>query len=248
LNITRIGLYTDIDRPLVEAELATCRERLARRGKREPLAYIHGSVEFADCTLTVNPNVLIPRQETELLVEKIAKQIAAEGIEDAILWDMCCGSGCIGIALKKRCPKLNVVMSDVSAEAVKVAQGNVQANQVDVQVLQGDLFAPFTGQRCHYFVCNPPYVSAVEYAKLEPEVHDFEPKLALVAERDGYAVYERLAQELPTFLLPGGKAWFEIGQGMGSKLLELFSAKGWKQRRVENDWAGHERFFFLENE
>lgn len=249
LNITRIGLYSDLDRPMVEAELAICRARLARRARREPLAYIHGEVEFADCRIKVNPGVLIPRQETEILVDRIVQSIAKDqDLCNASFWDVCCGSGCIGIALKKHCSQLSVELSDLSEKAVETTRLNAQFNEVEVAVHQGDLLAPFSGRQCRYFVCNPPYVSEKEFIQLEPEVRDFEPKSALVADQNGYAFYERLAKELPHHLVPGGKAWFEIGQGMGAKLLELFPAHVWKERRVEMDWAGHERFFFLENE
>lgn len=248
LDLKRIALYMDLDRPLTADELGQCRERLLRRAKGEPLAYIHGAVDFADCTLTVTPAVLIPRQETEILVEKIASTLKELDLQDKILWDICCGSGCIGIALKKRFPELTVELSDLSADAVAIAKANALKNNVDVTIHQGDLLVPFAGRKCHFFVCNPPYIAAEEYATLSREVRDHEPRLALVAADEGLAYYQRLAHELPPVLHTGGKVWFEIGYQMGERLSQIFACAFWKKCFVEKDWAGHDRFFFLENE
>ncbi len=248
LSLKRIQLYMNYDRPLTEAELTVCRERLGRRGKGEPSAYIHGEVEFFGCTIAVSPAVLIPRQETELLVDKIVTALKGENLEGTLLWDLCCGSGCIGIALKKAFPALTVELSDIRPEAVAIAKANAMKNGVDVTVHQGDLFAPFAGRRCRYFVCNPPYVSEEDYQQLAREVRDHEPHQALVAGDGGFAIYARLATELPLYLEKGGKAWMEIGTGMGNHLLGMFSPTEWKRSVVERDYAGHDRFFFLENE
>jgi len=234
LNTTRIGLYTDLDRPLQESELALCRRRLARRGQGEPNAYIHGSVDFYECSIEVNPHVLIPRQETALLVDHIAQALNQQGsVEGKILWDVCCGSGCIGIALKKRYPELQVIATDISSEAVSITQRNAQRNEVEITVLEGDLLQPLEGQRCHYFVCNPPYVSEADYAALSPEVRNHEPRLAL---------------ELQDYLHPQARAYFELGTQQGNAIQNLFFQDAWKSSRILEDWAGHQRFFFLENE
>ncbi len=246
LTLTRISLYMDHDRPLSESELKLCREYLQRRGKGEPLAYIHGKVDFCGCSIEVTPAVLIPRVETELLVEKIASTLKTRDLEGQVLWDVCCGSGYIGIALKKRFPALTVHLSDLSPAAVALAKKNALRNEVEVTIHEGDLLAPFMGQRCNYFVCNPPYVAEKEYEQLSREVRDHEPRMALVADDEGYAIYQRLSIEAPPHLHPAAKVWFEIGSGMGPRLLELF--RQWKISQVEKDWAGHDRFFFLENE
>lgn len=249
LATTRIGLYTDLDRPLQESELTLCRSRLARRSQGEPNAYIHGSVEFYDCVLEVNPNVLIPRQETALLVDHIAQVITqSEEPKGQVLWDVCCGSGCIGISLKKRFPQLEVIASDLSPEAVAITKRNAVRNQVEIAVLEGDLLQPFHDQRCHFFVCNPPYISEEEYASLSPEVRDHEPRLALVGGSDGLEFYRRLASTLKEHLHPQARAYFELGTQQGSAIQRLFNEEAWKSSRIVEDWAGHQRFFFLENE
>lgn len=245
LGIKRMQLYLDFERPLTDSELKECRERLIRRGRGEPLQYIHGKVEFSGCTIAINPSVLIPRQETEILVDIIAKDLSQLPLEGKVLLDLCCGSGYIGIALKKRFPSLDVYLSDISAEALQVTKENAKNNEVQVNILQGDLLEPFH-KKAHYVVCNPPYISENEYAALDPEVRNFEPRTALVAGKTGLEFYQRLAKDLPNALHPGGKAWFEIGAGQGEQIKSLFSDPIWKTSAFAKDWAGHDRFFFLQ--
>ncbi len=247
LKLPRIDLYMHFDRPVTEVELEQCRNYLVRRGKGEPYAYIQGTAEFYSCQFSLNSAVLIPRQETEILVDKIANTLKQENRQGKILWDLCCGSGCIGISLKKCHPELELVMSDICPEALLVAKKNMEANAVAGSVLQGNLFEAYAG-KCDYFVCNPPYISEKEYESLELEVKGYEPKKALVAEQDGLAFYHKIAVELKARLTPGGKAWMEIGYQQGRQVLEIFKEAGWRHCRLEKDWAGHDRFFSLENE
>lgn len=248
LGISRLQLYTEFDRPLVEAELDRCRKSLARRGKGEPWAYIRGDLEFHGCIIKVNPDVLIPRQETEILVDLIFKALAGEDLQGKTLWDICSGSGCIGIAIKKRFPALDVVLADNSEKALDVARENALLNEASVEFVQGDLLQPFHGRKAHFVVSNPPYVSEPEYAGLDISVKNFEPKSALVAGKSGLEFYERFAKELERHLHPGAKAWFEIGHIQGGPVKALFDSPPWKHCRVEKDWAGHDRFLLLEKQ
>ena len=248
LGMQRLKLYLEFDRPVSEPELELCRLRLARRAKGEPLQYIKGDMEFYGCSLFLNKDVLIPRQETEILVDMIANQLEKEELQGKCLWDICCGSGCIGIALKKKFPQLKVVLSDISKEALQVARKNAETNQVEVEFLQGDLLKPFAGCKTNYLVCNPPYIAEHEFPGLEVEVRSFEPREALVSGPTGLEIYARLAVELKEFLTSQAKAWFEIGSTQGPDIYEMFHKAGWGICRVEKDWAGHDRFFFLENE
>ena len=248
LKVGRMGLYMQFDRPLTDSELDLCRGWLKRRGEGEPLQYISGQVEFFDCQIKVTPAVLIPRQETEILVDKIVKKLAACSLADKELWDVCCGSGCIGIALKKRFPELRVVLSDLSPAALEIAKENARQNQVEVEFLQGDLLAPFSGRHVDFVVSNPPYVTDKEFLSLETEVRVHEPRLALVSGESGVEFYQRLANDLPAFLKSQGKAWFEIGDGQGKAVQQIFLAVGFQGCAVECDWSGRERFFSLENE
>lgn len=248
LGLGRMGLYLEYSRPLTEEELDKCRTWLKRRGQGEPLQYIAGALDFFHCRIQVTPDVLIPRQETEILVDKIAQELAKEPLEGKVLWDICCGSGCIGIALKKRFPSLRVVLSDICEKALKVARENAVHNGVDVEYKQGDLLAPFHNQKAHFIVCNPPYISEKDYGILEREVRDYEPKRALVSGDSGLEYYEKLSQGLPRNLEPQGKVWLEIGDGQGEQIKSLFHTPCWRNCVYERDWSGRERFFSLEIE
>lgn len=239
LQLPRIELYMQFDRPLIEAELVQLREAVKRRAEGEPSQYIAGSVEFLDCRLKVNRNVLIPRPETEILVDRILKELPATPVE---IWDVCTGSGCIGIALKKKRPDCKVVLSDISPEALAVAQDNAAYNLVDVEFLQGDLLAPFQGCKADIVVCNPPYVTEQEYASLDKEVRDWEPRKALVG---GLLFYQRLSHELPHYLNSGGKVYLEIGAKMGEQVKNLFNSPAWKSPQIAQDWSSHDRYLII---
>ncbi len=242
LGLKRLDLYMQFDRPMLESELAAYRASLKRKIKGEPLEYILEKISFFHCQIEVSPAVLIPRQETEILLSKASQGVAPE-MKTA--WDLCCGSGCLGIGLKKAHPDLEVTLSDLSESALALAKKNAVLNQVEVNFLHGDLLAPFAGKKADLILCNPPYVTEEEYAALDPEVKHYEPKMALVG---GLTFYERLSQELPNYLNPHAKLFLEIGASQGSAVLSLFSAAYWKVKRVEKDWADHDRFFFLEFE
>jgi release factor glutamine methyltransferase len=248
LDLSRADLYTSLQRPLSEGEWLKAQEWMTRRLQGEPLAYIAGKVRFYDCLIEVNQAVLIPRLETEILVDKILSSLNTEQMEGRLLLDLCCGSGCIGIALKKKFPSLIVYLSDCSEEALRVAARNAIVNQVNVNFLKGDLLEPFHEKKADFIVCNPPYISTSEYEKLDKDVKNYEPRLALEAGKTGLEFYERLARKLPKNLSPGGKVWFEIGYAQGPAIEKLFQGNPWKACKVENDWAGHNRFFFLEIE
>lgn len=248
LEMKRLELYLQFDRPLNDNELARCREGIKRRSQGEPSQQIKGSVEFFECTIHITRDVLIPRQETEILVAKVIEDLKAGAVKNKILWDVCCGSGCIGIAIKKKFPELQVYLSDLSREALGVARKNAEFNGVEVSLLEGDLLEPFFEKKADFIVCNPPYISSGEYDGLDSEVRNYEPKMALVAENEGLDFYQRLEKDLPNFLNPSGKAWFEIGYNQGNALVELFKPPKWKYSTFENDWSGNNRFFFLEIE
>ena len=245
LGMKRLDLYLQFERPLNENELPILRTAIARRAKHEPTAYIAGRVTFAGIQIKVNQSVLIPRPETEIMVETIAQTLQGLPLEDKILWDMCCGSGCIGLSIKARFPQLPVFLSDMSPTALKAAQRNAKDNAIeDVQFKEGDLFAPFVNEKCDFFVCNPPYVTEEEFTQLSPEVRDWEPKTALVSGPTGLEYYARIAAQLRTHLKPGGLAWLEMGTGQGLSVHALFEAQGW-QCQIKPDWSGHDRFCLL---
>jgi release factor glutamine methyltransferase len=248
LHLKRLDLYMQFDRPVQELELEKMRALLKQAAKGEPIEYLTGEVAFYHCMFSVTKEVLIPRPETEILVDQACRTLKKESSQEKTVWDICTGSGCIGIAVKKACPDITMCLSDISKEALEVASMNAKRNEVQVELLQGDLLAPFSGRKADVVFCNPPYISSKEYLTLDPSVKDFEPQIALVGGEDGLLFYKRLSEELPAYLNPNAKIFFEISTGQGKAVLSLFSGKGWKNRRVEKDWAGHERFFFLEFE
>ncbi|MGE0199143.1 MAG: peptide chain release factor N(5)-glutamine methyltransferase [Simkaniaceae bacterium] len=240
LKKKRMELYFDYDAPLEEGEVVKYRDWIRRKGEKEPLEYITGVIEFFDCYLSVHPGILIPRQETEILATLALKEIPQEA---KTLWDLCTGSGCLGLSMKKKRPDLEVTLSDLSETALVCARKNAERNGLEVSVLQGDLLKPFAGKKADVVFCNPPYVTEEEYQGLEDSVRLYEPKEALVG---GVCFYERLAHELPSYLNPHAKVFLEMGATQGEALKEIFDQKHWKQKRCEKDWAGYDRFFFLE--
>lgn len=238
LGLKRIDLYSDFERPLSSEEVDELRNRLSRRAKGEPNPYIHGQVKFLGYPFYVDRSVLIPRQETELLADRVA-QDAKPGEH---LWDLCCGSGCIGISLKKRIPDLKVTLSDLSQEALALAHRNAVLNEVEVEFVMGDFVEPLRGKEVDILVCNPPYISELEYALLDPEVRCFEPRMALLAGITGLEFYQRLAPSLEGFMKPGGRVWLEIGADQGADVRAIFGNRG----KIIQDWSSKDRFFFLE--
>lgn len=246
LDIRKSDIFYRQDEILSDAQLVKCRDYTERRATGEPLAYIHGEVEFYDCTLHVTPAVLIPRPETEILADLIVHEL--QDRKPGVLWDICCGSGCLGIALKKKNPEWKVILADLSPDAVAVATENAMKNAVGVDLRIGDLLLPFTGEKADVVVCNPPYIPQGEYEALDAGVRDFEPELALLAGESGLEVYERLAEELPALLSRQAKIYLEIGYNQGKALMKIFSSSHWKRRELRKDYAGWDRFFLLDFE
>ena len=217
LSLKRLDLYLDLDRPLSEAEVARCREFVRRRGQGEPVAYILGEKDFWQLRLLVTPDVLIPRPETELLVEEALKLIPDDAT--GVVVDVCTGSGCVGLALLSEREGIAVVGTDVSARALAVAQQNAEraglADRFSVQ--QGDLLAPVAERRDVLLVVgNPPYVKRGA-AELEPQVAAHEPALALYGEDDdALGHHRRIIEAAGGILAADGAVLLEIGHDQGS--------------------------------
>ncbi len=248
LRLQRLDLYLQFDRPVEEKELTLFREWIKRKARLEPVEYIVGQTDFYHCTIRVNQATLIPRPETEILVDLISKKLQNGGLQGKVLWDLCCGSGCIGIALKKALPKLRVILSDLSPDALAIAAENARLNGVEVEFRQGDLLTPFAGEKADYITCNPPYISEKEYRALDLSVAAYEPKTALVGGETGREFYERLSSELFPHLQDGAQVFFEIGSTQGGELKKIFSMHSWARFTINQDWSGLDRFFFLEKQ
>lgn len=248
LKKSRLDLYLQFDLPLEEQELEQFRSLIKRLSLQEPIEYILGKVDFYDCVFSVNRSVLIPRLETELLLDHICKQIAKKEPKPKVAWDICTGSGCLGIGLKKKFSCIDVTLSDLCPAALELALVNARLNQVEVKALLGDLLEPFQGEKADLIICNPPYVSVSEYETLDFSVKGFEPKQALVTEENGLFFYRSLSEKLPHFLHKGARVYLEIGATQGQLVKDFFKDACWTRASIGKDLAGHDRFFFLEFE
>ena len=248
LGKSRIELYMQFDLPLREEELAAFKVLLKRAALLEPIEYITAEVEFYGCSLTLSREVLIPRPETEILVDKAVKIIEKENLEGKVLLDLCAGSGCIGLSLKKKFSSLSVYLSDISSRALDICRENAKKNNLEVEILLGDFLTPFEAKKADYVFCNPPYITDLEYEGLQPSVKDYEPRFALTSGKTGFEFYEKLSLQLPAYLNPGAKVFLEIGTGQGEMINKIFSSGFWKKKELMYDYASHERFFFLEIE
>lgn len=207
-----------------------------KRRTHMPLQYIIGTQEFMGLPFLVNENVLIPRQDTELLVEQTLKQLKP-GFK---VLDMCTGSGCIGISIKKHYRDVDVTCVDISEKALQVARENARRNQVEITFLQSDLFEDVK-DRYDVIVSNPPYIESDVIPTLMEEVKDFEPVLALDGEKDGLAFYRRLAKESFSYLKKGGMLLLEIGYNQGKAVSKLLADNGYSQVEVKKDLCGLDR-------
>lgn len=238
LGLRRLDLYLLFDRPVEEEELATIRSGLARLGAGEPLAYILELAPFYGLDFSVSPDVLIPRPETETLIE-VAKSFIASQKRPGTIFDVCTGSGCVGLTLKTLFPTWHVVLSDISERALRVAKNNAAHLGVDVEFLQGDLLEPFGGRRAEVIVANPPYLSSPEWAALDPSVQSFEPRTALEAGPEGLEMFSRLLKSVPSHLASNGLCAVEIGAGQGAAILSLM--KPFVHPFLVQDLAGRDR-------
>jgi release factor glutamine methyltransferase len=238
LQLDRVGLYLNFDRPLLASELDLIRPLVKRRGQREPLQYLLGSTEFWSLEFFVTPAVLIPRADTEILVEEALSRAESEGT----LLDVGTGSGAIVISLASELPGWQMTGLDISSEALEVAQKNVQKHLLAerVQLLQGDL-AQLPQQHYDLIVSNPPYISSQEWDGLMPEVRCFEPQLALLAENDGLSCYQQLAEQMCDRLNPNGWLLVEIGYSQAEAVKSLFAAAGLRDIFVREDYSGQPR-------
>ncbi len=247
LKKKRLELYLEFERELDEPTLAKLREMVKRRAAGEPLQYITGEAEFCGLKFAVDRRVLIPRPETELLVETVAERLKADGSESRPyrIVDVGTGSGCIAVALAKRLPASEVLAIDASPDALEVAAANAQRHGVEknVRFLRGDLLQALADSyRADAIVSNPPYIASGELAKLPREVKDFEPVRALVAGEDGLEVIRCLVAGARRFLSsPDGFVALEIGAGQRGAVEQLFVSAGYRLAQVRKDLQGHDR-------
>ncbi|MGA7827060.1 MAG: peptide chain release factor N(5)-glutamine methyltransferase [Geobacteraceae bacterium] len=222
LGMDRVGLYVNFDKPLSDSELAACRALVARRARREPLQYILGSQDFYGLDFEVSPGVLIPRHDTEVLVQEAVKRCPA----GATMLDIGVGSGCVAVALAMSCTDARIHGVDVSPKALELAQRNANRHGVNVRLSHGSLFEPFEGRKFDLIVSNPPYIPTADLAALQPEVRDYEPREALDGGPDGLDYYRRIISAAPDFLQNDGWLLLEVGISEAPDVTAIFTMTG----------------------
>ena len=235
LHTSRLMMLIDKSRVLTAAEEEAFERMMARREQREPLQYILGSQSFMGFSFKTDPRALIPRNDTEALCEEALRHIRPG---DRVL-DLCTGTGALGIAIQKLCPKAIVAATDISEAALSLAEENARSLQADVRFLQGDLFAPVAGEEFEVIVSNPPYIPEALRGHLQAEVEK-EPALALFAGEDGLDFYRRIAREAPSRLSPQGWLCLEVGDGEAETVATLLKTD-FESVRILPDLNGLDR-------
>ena len=241
LKKNRLELYLFFDRPMGKDEMDLYREHIRRRGTREPLQHIVGETGFMNLILKTTPAALIPRPETEILVEKT---LALNVKPEARILDIGTGSGCIAIALAQSLEHAKVLGIDVSKDALALAKENADLNQTQVVFQEVDILQalPRMDGRFDIVVSNPPYIAPDEKDQLQAEVAQFDPAMALFDKRDGLSFYHRFADILPDLLIPGGHFLFEFGGSpQEAAVLNIFMEKGFHDLEIIQDYNGDPR-------
>jgi release factor glutamine methyltransferase len=238
LGKDRVYLYTNYDAPVNQDERSIFREFIKRRVRKEPLAYITGTREFMSLEFKVNPAVLIPRPESEILVEK-----AIDLFKDqpCTICDIGTGSGALAISLAHYLPLARVFATDISRQALDTARDNAASLQVEVEFLEGDLLSPFLDKENCFdlIVANLPYIPLEEYHTLDSGVKSYEPQTALLAPGDGLDIYRRLLPQAYTVLKEGAYLFIEIGWQQGEKAIQMMN--NFAEVQIIKDLAGFDR-------
>lgn len=235
LEANRTYLLLHGTEPVSESQEVLYREWIMKRSIHYPLQYILGEQPFMEFTFYVNEHVLIPRQDTEVLVEEALKVVTS----DMKVLDMCCGSGCIGLSICKMAGA-DVTLADISKEALKVTSINSEKLEVDVTIWESDLFSNISGTY-DMIISNPPYIRSDVIPTLMEEVKNHEPMLALDGKEDGLYFYRRIADEARKYLNDEGYLYFEIGYDQGEDLREILVGLQYKDIQVIKDLAGLDR-------
>ena len=251
LGPTGSSQLIDRARLLNTQERAKVDASVTRRAAREPLQYILGTQEFCGLEFEVNPDVLIPRPETELLVQEVIRRLPQGGSPTVV--DIGTGSGCLAVTLARALPKAKIFATDLSVQALQTAKRNAFRHGVDsaIRWLEGDLLAPLASEGCDgvvtAIVANPPYIRTSEWRGLQPEVRSYEPRMALVAGAKGIELHERLLEEAAAYLAPGGLLAMELGQGQGAEICEKIETMSvYGSAQLVPDEAGIDRIVIVE--
>ncbi len=226
-------LHADEEMPRENA--TKYRELVLRRAKRIPLQYLTGEQEFMGLRFLVNESVLIPRQDTEILAEQAIRILDSRREADVL--DLGTGSGCLAVSIKSFCPFARVTGSDISAEALFLAEKNAELNHTEIEWVESDVFSNIKG-KFHVIVSNPPYIPTGDITGLMPEVRDFDPVLALDGGADGLDFYRKIFSECGTHLYPEGYLLLETGSDQGEKTAQMMRENEFEEIRMIKDYAG----------
>jgi release factor glutamine methyltransferase len=247
LGLKRIELYTQFDKVVTKQQLDKLHDLVERAGRCEPVAYLTGKTEFYSLQLEVSPDCIIPRPETELLVSR-AVEFLRKRSGNQFVCDLCTGCGCIAVAIAKNFRGARIIATDISEAALRIAAQNVEKHQLKdkIELLCGDLFEPIVPHldvnKFDLIVCNPPYVSRAEFEKLDKNVRNFEPRLALFAGEDGLDTYRRILERVDKFLKPDAALMLEIGYAQGQAVKEMLEqADIFTEIKIEKDFHNNDR-------
>ncbi len=247
LSLQRIELYTQFDKPVAKPELDKLHKMVKRAGDGEPVAYLTGRCEFYSLELNISTDCMIPRPETELLVERAIEFLRGRPARQFVC-DLCTGCGCIAVAIAKNTPDAEIIATDICDAALATAAKNIEKHKIAerIKLLCGDLFEPLLPhldvEKFDLIVCNPPYVSQAEYEKLDKNVRDYEPRQALFAGVDGLDVYRRICEKVENFLKPDAALMLETGYAQGQAVKGLLEQTGgFAEITVEKDLHDNDR-------
>ena len=230
-GLKRIELYTQFDRSVAKEQLDRLHNLVKRAGQYEPICYLTGKTEFYSIEMSVSPDCMIPRPETELLVERAVEFLRGRTGRQFVC-DLCTGSGCVAVAIAKNFPDADIIATDICDAALNVAAKNVERHRLKdrIKLLCGDLFEPLISQRAgdkfDLIVCNPPYVSTGEFEALDKNIKAYEPRLALLAGAGGLDVHRRIIEKAGSFLKPGAAMMLEVGFAQGRAVGGLLEQAG----------------------
>lgn len=242
LEMKRLDLYLQYDRVITEDEMAKIRPLLKRSSVNEPIQYIQGEKEFYNVKLMVNEHTLIPRNDTEILVEQVINFISGKTLR---ILDIGTGSGCIPISIAKECPNNLFFASDISNEVLDTARKNAGLNDISgkIKFYKWDLFKNCPSRsKNDVVISNPPYISLKAYEKLDSNVKDHEPRIALTDEGDGLTFYRRINDIIEKILKPQGMLFLEIGFDQADDVKKIYDEK-FKDIKIVKDYCGNDRVF-----
>ena len=235
LKCGRVYLYSHSDDPVSEETVKKYRGFIERRKQHEPAAYILGKKEFMGMDFYVDHSVLIPRPDTETIVDSVLKTLSNDSYE---ILDLCTGSGAIGLSIKKQYPEVKMTLSDISPDALKIAEKNAEMHHLDVTLVQSDLLSDMNEENFDLIVSNPPYIPTQVIKGLESDVRDYEPHLALDGGNDGFDLYQKIIDQSLDCLKNRGYLMFEAGDGQAEELASRMKKAGFTITIFDKDLIG----------